>query len=161
MNDPQYIILHCSASPDRGVKDWTGIRRYHMEDLGWRDVGYHFGVERIDSEYVIVRGRKPWSAGAHCKHNGMNAKSLGVCMVGHFDEQTVPPEQWDKTAQLCADLCEEYSIPIENIHPHNMYNPGKSCPGKMVNMDEFRAKAGLLYYGSDIEADPDDKPEKP
>ena len=85
---PKWIVLHHSLSRDSHTTlDWASIRRWHVDHNGWRDIGYHFGVERIkpNSVYEILVGRMPNETGAHCTHAGMNRKSIGICAVGDYD----------------------------------------------------------------------------
>ncbi len=70
------IIIHCSATPAGRDVRVADIRRWHVEERGWRDVGYHF-VVCLDGR--IERGRPLWKAGAHCM--GHNSHSVGVCYV--------------------------------------------------------------------------------
>jgi hypothetical protein len=79
---PDHIIIHCSATADSGTVSWTAIRRYHVEQLNWRDIGYHFGIERIGAYVEVMLGRWPDRMGAHCSAKQMNQRSLGICCVG-------------------------------------------------------------------------------
>lgn len=147
-NNPQFLVIHCTASPDSGTMDWEAVRKVHTDPKprgnGWSDIGYHFGVEKIGDRYEILRGRSPKVVGAHCKAAGMNRKSLGICMVGgdpydgFGDKYLLPEEQRDLTIDLCADLCMEYDISPENVVGHREFDPGKTCPGTGVDMDDFR-----------------------
>ena len=137
-NTPHNIILHCSAGQDRIVKDWDMLRDYH-KGKGWSDIGYHYGVEKVGDTYQIMEGRPDTTHGAHCIEQSMNYNSLGVCMVGDFDEHHVPQDQWKLTVQLVADKCAEYDIHYRNIFPHRHFNQRKTCPGKKVDMGMFRS----------------------
>lgn len=69
------LILHCSdsANPLHGVDE---IRRWHVEERGWSDIGYHWVIERDGS---LKAGRPENIQGAHTLgHN----KDIGLCMCG-------------------------------------------------------------------------------
>ena len=147
-----YIMLHHSLTKDGATVSWQAIRRYHVETLGWKDIGYHFGIELIGSPspppspargegvlggYEILVGRPLDMEGAHCAAQGMNQKALGICFVGNFDEGPVPAQQWEKGVILVRSLTKLLDIPIPFVVAHRDYAP-KSCPGKLLDMDKFR-----------------------
>ena len=72
-----YIVVHCIAtkrSQDIGAAE---IRKWHVEDNGWSDIGYHQIIRRSGA---IELGRPLHLSGAHVK--GYNAVSVAVCLVG-------------------------------------------------------------------------------
>jgi N-acetyl-anhydromuramyl-L-alanine amidase AmpD len=139
---PKYIILHHSLTKDGSTVSWAAIRRYHTLDLGWRDVGYHFGIERVGSEYEVFVGRMLDEGGAHCV--GMNQKSLGICFVGNFDKHKVPTIQWVEGVRLVRSLMNVFDIPKINVLGHRDIGKHKSCPGKNFSMEDFRQELHML-----------------
>jgi N-acetylmuramoyl-L-alanine amidase len=137
----QRLIIHHSLTKDGSVVDFDAIKRYHIQHNGWRNIGYHYVIERVGDKYVIKQGRPEIMVGAHCKEQHMNALSLGICLVGNFDLAPPPKEQMELAADLCAKLCEKHKIPVENIDPHSKYATYKSCPGTKFPMDKLRQMA--------------------
>jgi len=135
--EPKHIIIHHSLTKDSRTVSWSAIRRYHTEHLGWRDIGYHFGIEQVKDKQEVLFGRFPDETGAHCK--GMNREAIGVCCVGNYDLVTPPPDQWELCLKLVRWLMKVYSIPGENVYGHYEFAP-KSCPGKYFDLDLFRNK---------------------
>ena len=77
----EMIVVHCAAtkpSMDIGYKE---IRKWHVEDNGWDDVGYHYIVRR---DGKVEEARSEAFQGAHAP--AVNSKSIGVCLVGGMAE---------------------------------------------------------------------------
>ena len=41
----QKIIVHCTATPEGRNVSVDEIRRWHVKDNGWSDIGYHWIIE--------------------------------------------------------------------------------------------------------------------
>ncbi len=137
---PEYIILHHSLTRDSKTVSWGAIRRYHTKTLGWNDIGYHFGIELIGNHYQILTGRMMNEAGAHCRENAMNRRSLGVCFVGDFDLDPPTKAQWDLGIKIVDCLQEVFGIPRNQIFGHRDFATHKTCPGAAFNIGDFRAQ---------------------
>jgi hypothetical protein len=130
----EYIILHHSATPDGLVlKDFDAIKRYHMEVNGWRDIGYHWVVERIDGVLTAIPGRPEADDGAHCLRH--NSDAIGVCVVGDYTK--APPD--DETYRFVAALCKQIKArhPIKEIGGHRDYY-ATACPGDKFDVEKVR-----------------------
>lgn len=135
---PEFIVVHCSATKDSGTKSWDAVKKYHVTVNGWRDIGYHLGIEWVGNDLKAFAGRSMEIPGAHCHAEGMNKKSLGVCVVGDFDKEAPSREVLLFSANEVAKLCKKFNIPVENVHGHREHEPHKTCPGTKFDMDEFR-----------------------
>ena len=71
------IIVHCTDTPENREVPVEEIRRWHVEERGWSDIGYHYV---IDLQGEIHEGRDIERTGAHCK--GHNFHSIGIAYVG-------------------------------------------------------------------------------
>jgi len=138
MKTPQFIIIHHSEAKDHGTLDWAGIKKWHVEHNGWRDIGYQWGIEKVGSLYQILVGRMPTDTGAHCKSKNRN--SWGICLVGNFDITVPPKAQWDLAVAFSASLSDLAGIPIDSVlgHREGDVSSPKTCPGKNFDMDKFR-----------------------
>jgi hypothetical protein len=138
------MIVHHSATKDTPALDAKAIKRFHMEERGWKDVGYAFLVELVGDKYIAVPGRSLTVAGAHCP--GQNTIALGICLVGDFSEVEPPDAQLERTAELCAELCVRFGIDVEEIRPHREYRKTE-CPG-LVPMEKLREMVGRRLFES-------------
>ena len=136
-----HIIIHHSASKDHPAFDWGELRRWHLAK-GWRNIGYHFGVELVDGHHEIILGRFEHETGAHCQGE-MNRVGIGICVVGNFQLEPPPKAQWDKTLALTRHLMDRLYIPVANVQGHGEVAV-TLCPGKHWDMAKFRRElAGL------------------
>lgn len=126
-NKPNKIIIHHSATTDGLVlKDFDAIKRYHINENGWRDIGYHYVIESVSNQYQIIPGRGENEEGAHCV--GQNTQSIGICLVGDFTKQEPPEGQIQTLVYLIKDIYKRYG-PLP-IYGHKDFN-STSCPGKL------------------------------
>lgn len=132
---PERIIIHHSLTKDFGTVSWGVIRNYHMVECGWRDIGYHFGIEIVGNHEEILLGRMPNEIGAHCK--GYN-RSIGICCVGNFDNEPPPEKIWRACRRLVRWLMVDFEMTNHMVVGHRELASHKSCPGRMFDMDKFR-----------------------
>ncbi len=134
----EYLIIHHSATKDGRTNDWKAIKNYHININKWNDVGYHYGIEKINDSYTIQKGRSESIPGAHTKEQNMNKRSLGICVVGNFDLQEPPERAFYLLVALCTQLCKKYKLSSNKIRPHNEFNKSKTCPGLKMDMNKLR-----------------------
>ncbi len=144
------ITVHHSAidshpSPSLGFPHTVrGVQRFHMEDRGWSDLGYHF---LIDPDGVVYEGRYLYVRGSHAGSQPANADNIGVCLIGNFEEKMPEQEQLDSLFDLIALLEDFFGIERETLTTHSEIRKefglgGTACPGALL-LDEvarFRAE---------------------
>ena len=135
---PKFIILHHSLTKDSETVSSQAIRRYHINDLKWSDVGYHYLCELVNGRHEILVGRMQNEPGAHCKQMGMNRQSLGICFIGNFDETKPPHEMWVMGLKFVRSLMDIYGIDRKAVLGHRELCDYKSCPGFYFNLNKFR-----------------------
>jgi N-acetyl-anhydromuramyl-L-alanine amidase AmpD len=160
----KYIVIHHSASKWGTSKD---IHQWHLE-RGWSGIGYHFVIPNLYPTYdewfferpktgqsSIEIGRPEQYLGAHVK--GMNDNSIGICIIGNYDEDHLPYNLWEKAVRLAATLCIKYELDESSVIGHRECYAlldqliQKECPGKKVSMDQFRKAVGLLLRNTEKE----------
>lgn len=130
------IIVHHSATRDSGTVSWGAIRNYHRQTNGWRDIGYHAGIELVGSQYVVQQGRPITVPGAHTV--GQNQRSLGFCFVGDYDAVAPEERMLEQAArEVLAPWCKQFGLPVTAIFGHRDYAE-KTCPGKLFDVDALR-----------------------
>jgi N-acetylmuramoyl-L-alanine amidase len=134
MFEAKRIIIHHSLTKDSATVSWGDIRRYHTQDLGWHDIGYHAGVELVESGghsfyFEALMGRMWDVEGAHA--SGHNSDSLGICFVGNYDIVVPPTEMLESGAKVLALWMKLFNIPSSEIYGHHAFASYKSCPGTL------------------------------
>jgi len=125
MRDIKKIIVHCTATPEGRDVKIAEVKRWHVEERGWSDIGYHWLIE-LDG--AIEKGRLEHIQGAHAK--GHNSTSIGVCYVGGVDSNMKAKDtrtDKQKTALHCLveDLRGRY--PKAEVIGHRDVS-SKDCP---------------------------------
>lgn len=139
LNNPEYIIIHHSATAQG---DAETFRRAHTAK-GWRDIGYHYviGNGTYSGNGEVETGRTEAEDGAHCNVDGMNFKSIGICLVGNFDIDKPTPAQMEALERLCRDIMERHKIPASRVLGHGeVKGAATNCPGKNFDMAAFRKR---------------------
>lgn len=137
MRNIDQVIIHCA---DTRPLWWQGkttsqkveeVRRWHVQDNGWSDVGYHY---LIDRDGTIAEGRPIHRVGAHTR--GHNKGSIGIMLFGGHNSSAdddfhdnFTKAQEASLRKLIDELKRVY--PITLINGHNEY-ANKACPGFSV-----------------------------
>jgi N-acetylmuramoyl-L-alanine amidase len=131
-----FTVLHNSATPqaqDKGMETVIGFHKYHQSRT-WRCIGYHFVIS-VDG--TIWAGRKMDEMGAHAGSGG-NPGSIGVCLVGNFDEADRPTR-----AQIEAFVALHHALVAQvyptgpiTVHTHREFM-NTSCPGRNLTDREI------------------------
>lgn len=127
------VILHHSLTKDSGTKSFDAIKKYHIETHGWRTIGYQYVIELYGSEYVVFKGRGESEAGAHTE--GHNTGTIGICLVGNFDETVPSDKMLYELYELIDDIAKRYGgVKISGHHDY----ASKSCPGKLFPLAKIK-----------------------
>lgn len=127
MREIDTAVVHCAYTPPSMNIGAEEIRRWHVEDNGWSDIGYHYVIPR---DGRLQLGRSFNRAGAHVR--GHNASSVGICLIGGMREDGSGPEfnytllQMRQLLILLKNLQIEFDV--RSIVGHCDLDPNKSCP---------------------------------
>lgn len=75
-----FIVIHCADTPSNMDVKISDLHRWHVEENGWSDIGYHYFIKRNGSLHDC---RDDSLQGAHCK--SVNDSSLAICIEGGFN----------------------------------------------------------------------------
>ena len=131
------IVVHCSATRP----DWMAgsglaaqvaeIRRWHMQDNGWKDIGYHWIIGR-DGKILPGRAETTIGAGVVGHNNGVIHVTLiggaGSAETDRFADHFTPSQDVTLRQQLQAI---GMRTQIRRISGHNEW-AAKACPGFTV-----------------------------
>ena len=152
------IIVHTSATRPNWYEGKTAqekvneIRRWHVQDNGWSDIGYHYVIDR---DGTVVTGRPIERVGAHV--SGRNTNSVGICLIGghggsEFDSFTDHYTKNQEVAlrKLIADLKAKHSI--KTVSGHNQH-AAKACPCFNVpNWYKKEANRNSVFQSTTVQA---------
>ena len=153
------IIIHHAEAPGGDaamIKEWHTSPSATDPSKPWRDIGYHFvicngkphGNYKAGMDGLVQEGRPVTTPGAHARWS--NSDSIGICLIGNFEEDKPTVKQLQTLAYLVVELCGKYELnPFTAIKGHrDVCNT--SCPGKylypwLLSLKVF-AEA-MLWYG--------------
>ena len=132
------IFIHCTATPsewrhnDSPEQRLEAIRQMHITERKWRDIGYHW---LIDRDGTVMQGRKETEIGAHVA--GHNTGTIGISLFGGITSHTHDAFTANYTSRqevALADLIGDIRAraKITSIRGHNQVDSGKACPGFWV-----------------------------
>jgi len=134
--DIRFLVVHHSATP-RNQTTVESIRRYHIENRGFWEIGYHYIV---DKDGNLVKGRPEEFIGAHCGGGSPanNFNSLGICVIGNFEEEKPTEKQLQTLFSFLDEKLRELKLDRSKVLGH-CENKSTLCPGKYL-MEE------ILYW---------------
>ena len=72
--------------------------------------------------------------------NSGNEGSVGIEMVGRYDDKVPVGLVWKNTKAALKILLEKFNLKKEDIHFHREFNSQKSCPGKAITKKWVRSQ---------------------
>ena len=129
----KYIVIHHSATESGTV---AGMDRYHREERHMENgLAYHFvignGHGMSDGEISIGKRWTEQLDGGHLASESLNAASIGICLVGNFDEDRPTEKQMASLEALVNDLMKRCRLTVAAVKLHQQINPIHTrCPGR-------------------------------
>lgn len=144
-NNWKYIILHHTATDTGNART---INNAHGDRGFWNGLGYHFLIDngtlgKGDGQIEMSPRWIRQQSGAHCKAGGMNERSIGIALVGNFNNETPTQNQMQALNYLLATLRDYYRIPVGNVLGHREVDGAKTeCPGRLFPLSAIRQTYG-------------------
>ncbi len=139
------IIIHHSATAQGSAESFD---RVHREVRKWENgLGYHFvignGKGMEDGEVAVGDRWRKQLDGAHVKgpdkNEKLNANSIGIALVGNFEEDIPTAKQLAALKGLVNFLRKECFISLADVVGHGEMSDHKTlCPGRFFFVDELR-----------------------
>jgi LysM repeat protein len=129
----KYIVIHHSGTANGNPK---GMDRYHREERRMENgLAYHFiignGRGMEDGEIAIGQRWRNQFDGGHLASRVLNQSSLGICLVGNFDESRPTEKQMESLEVLTAYLLSRCDLPPAAVRTHQQINTVHTrCPGR-------------------------------
>ncbi len=130
-NVNRMAIHHTAVPADDGgdaAMRMRNMQRYHMNNLGWCDIGYHFVVSQAGQIYQArSRSNRP---AAHV--GGHNTGNVGISFIANFGHQTPTNTQLDAGARIIRWVHDTHGVPLnrQSILGHREHSgQSTSCPG--------------------------------
>lgn len=155
---PRRITIHHTATANQDslspAARMRQMQAFHIDSLGWCDLGYHF-VVGIDGR--VYQGRNnEGRTGAHVANH--NRDNVGVSLVGNFVSFEPREVQMEGAARALGWIHQRYGIALtrNQVKGHQEYM-ATACPGArmMARMGE------LLQRARGNTAPPSSTPEPP
>lgn len=161
------IVLHHSATKDSASLSWTAIEAFHKswkvideqhvqtavteavakaaQKKGkpivepWKDIGYHYGIEKVDGKVAVLVGRPEDERAAAVAESVVNETGIHICIVGNFDEVEPDADVIEAlVARLIVPLRRRHPVPLKGILGHNYFAPYKTCPGTKFDLKKLQ-----------------------
>lgn len=123
------------------AKRLESIRRYHVEQKGWADIGYHYVIDPMGRVWEC---RSIDRQGAHV--GGVkNEHNLGVMVMGNFDLQSPTSDQTKMLDRFLISKMRQYNVRVSTVYTHKEL-ANTECPGTRLqkHMLSIRDRKGSL-----------------
>ena len=135
----QYLVIHCTATPEGREVSAAEIRRWHTAPIsqggrGWKQVGYTDMVHLDGRVERLVNNNEDAQVDAWEVTNGAagyNNVSRHIVYVGGCDKAGKPKDtRTEAQREALKHYVEDFHarFPQVKIVGHHELNPGKACP---------------------------------
>lgn len=114
---------------EQGPAVVRGIYAYHVQQLGWKDIGYNFPVDKCGTVYEGRKGGVDRPVmGAHAY--GFNAETTGISVLGTYTDTAPPQAAMVSVARVAAWKLGQYGVDPTGTTTLTAGDSGRSYTGK-------------------------------
>jgi N-acetyl-anhydromuramyl-L-alanine amidase AmpD len=139
----QYLVIHHSGTREGNVQSIHREHRQRKDADGnpWLGIAYHFvignGSGMSDGAVEATFRWKEQLHGAHAGNSWINAKGIGICLIGNFEKEPPTKLQLRALEQLVTTLATRHRIPRKRLIGHSSVR-STACPGRLFPLERFR-----------------------
>lgn len=127
------VVHHTAESNDytcaQGPAVVRGIYAYHVKQLGWKDLGYNFLVDKCGTVYEGRKGGVDRPVmGAHAY--GFNAETTGISVLGTYTSTAPSTAAMTSVARIAAWKLGQYGVDPTSTATLTAGDSGRSYSGK-------------------------------
>ncbi|MEU3102700.1 N-acetylmuramoyl-L-alanine amidase [Streptomyces griseoflavus] len=127
------VVHHTAESNDytcaQGPAVVRGIHAYHVKQLGWKDLGYNFLVDKCGTVYEGRKGGVDLPVmGAHAY--GFNSETTGISVLGTHTSTAPPTAALTSVARVAAWKLGQYGVSPTGTATLTAGDSGRSYTGK-------------------------------
>jgi hypothetical protein len=139
----KFVVLHHSGTESGSVQSIHAqhIRRRDSSGNPWKGIGYHFvignGSGMRDGALEATFRWKQQLQGAHAGNALYNARGIGICLIGNFENSPPTTAQLATLRSLLTQLCSRFQISPADIVGHSAVRR-TACPGRLFPLQQLR-----------------------
>ena len=136
----EWIVIHHSAT---FIDNAESMGRYHAKERKMKNgLAYHFvignGSRSQDGEVELGKRWRQQLDGGHVHGDELNRVSIGICLVGNFEESMPTAKQIASLKGVLNYLFEVTRIQGDRVKGHRLMLGQKTlCPGKYLPVEEI------------------------
>ena len=143
----KHIVIHHSGGNYGNIEFLQKVHRERQPRDPIDAIPYHYiigngnGMKEGEIASDWRKNYSIWGTHLSSRNTYKNFTGIGICLIGNFEETTVPKKQFDAVVSLTKSLMHEYAIPVSNVNGHGYIEGERTkCPGKRFPMQEFIKK---------------------
>lgn len=135
-----YVVIHHTAGTYCSTKtacsqQMRNMQNYHMDSLGWADIGYNF---LIGGDGQVYEGRGWNTLGAHA--TSWNSKSIGISFMGNYNSECCETEYLAPFYQI-----NDFNSSADNVPTTAQIAAAKALLADAVSRGQI--KSNYILYG--------------